>query len=194
MSNILIINAGLPHEFAGGTLNASLVDFMQANLKDKGHDVKTVVIHEGYDIEEQISLHTWADYVILQSPVYWMGVPWSAKKYMDEVYTAAGNGQLYNDDGRSSAAPTENYGTGGTSGGKKYMLSLTFNAPVEAFGREEEYLFQGRSIDDLFYPVHMMYRFMDMHPLETFSCHDVVKNPKIDEDFKKLEAHLGKYF
>ena len=42
---------------------------------------------------------------------------------------------------------------------KKYMLSLTFNAPKEAFNNVNEYLFQGKNVDDLFFPMHMNFRF-----------------------------------
>ena len=62
---------------------------------------------------------------------------------MDEVYTAGMGGALCDGDGRHSDAPKKNYGAGGTLTGKKYMLSLTFNAPEESFNDPNEYLFQG---------------------------------------------------
>ena len=103
------------------------------------------------------------------------------------------SGQLCSGDGRSAENPTKNYG-GGTLTNKKYMMSLTFNAPQEAFDDEDEYLFQGKSVDDLFFPMHMNFRFFGMTSLETFVCYDVMKNPEIENDFKQFEEHLNKLF
>ena len=55
---------------------------------------------DDYDVDEQLAHHQWADISLLQSPVNWMGVPWSFKKYMDEVYTAGMAGALCDGDGR----------------------------------------------------------------------------------------------
>jgi modulator of drug activity B len=30
----------------------------------------------------------WADVIVLQSPVFWFGTPWTYKKYADEVLMA----------------------------------------------------------------------------------------------------------
>lgn len=116
------------------------------------------------------------------------------KKYMDEVYTAGMAGALCLYDGRSSEAPKEGYGSGGSLAGRKYMLSLTFNAPREAFEDGTQYLFQGRSVDDLWLPMHMNFRFFAMEALPTFACFDVMKNPEIGADFQRLTAHLNENF
>ena len=87
------------------------------------------------------------------------------------------NGLLCNNDGRHSKAPKDGYGTGGVLVGKKYMLSLTFNSPKEAFNDPSQYLFQGRSVDDLFYPAHVNFRFFGMEALPTFAVYDVMKKP-----------------
>ena len=70
---------------------------------------------------------------------------WTVKKYIDEVLTA-GHGKLYHSDGRHRVNPTEGYGTGGLLQGKKHMLSLTWNAPIEAFTREGDF-FEGKGVD-----------------------------------------------
>lgn len=43
-------------------------------------------MQESIDVEQQLALHQWANVIIFQSPINWMGVTWSFKKYMDEVY------------------------------------------------------------------------------------------------------------
>ena len=194
MKNILIINGHHYYPFAEGQLNKALFEKAIETLKKQGYEVKSTIAQDEYDIEEELEKHQWADAVILQTPVNWMGVTWSFKKYMDEVYTAGMRGALCNGDGRNAEEPKKNYGAGGTMTGKKYMLSLTFNAPEESFNDPSEYLFQGKSVDDLFFPMHMNFRFFGMEPLETFSCYDVMKNANIEEDFKRFDTHLEKTF
>ena len=96
--------------------------------------------------------------------------------------------------GRTEGEPKKNYGNGGAMTGKKYMLSLTFNAPLESFNDADEYLFQGKSVDDLWFPMHMNFRFFAMEPLETFACYDVMKNPDIENDLIRFKEHLNKTF
>lgn len=194
MKKVFLINAHQPSAFSEGKLNASLLKSIESNLKTKGYEIKKTISANGYDVNEEVEKHQWADVVILQTPVNWMGVPWSFKKYMDEVYSAGMDGRLCNMDGRTRKAPKKNYGGGGVLTETKYMLSLTFNAPKEAFEDSEEYLFQGNSVDDLWFPMHMNFRFFGMQALPTFACHDVMKNPEIENDFKRLDAHLDKHF
>ncbi|AGA64581.1 Modulator of drug activity B [Liberibacter crescens BT-1] len=194
MNKVFILNAHQYYGFSSGKLNAAIIHHIDEHFKRKGFEILHTHVMDKYDVKEELDKHLWADVIILQTPVYWMGVPWLAKKYMDEVYTAGVDGILCKHDGRSSKAPKDNYGGGGCAIGKKYMLSLTFNAPKEAFDDPSQYLFQGKSVDDLFYPYHMNFRFFAMEPLPTFSCYDVVKNPEIENDFKRLEEHLNTVF
>jgi len=194
MSNILIINAHHKYPFSEGRLNGALVQMADERLQAKGHQTRIVNIDEEWNVETELENHQWADTIILQTPVNWMGVPWTFKKYMDEVYTAGMGGQLCNGDGRHEDAPKENYGAGGTLTGKTYMLSLTFNAPKEAFDDESEYLFQGKSVDDLFFPMHMNFRFFGMKSLPTFASFDVMKNAEAEKDFKRFYTHIEENF
>ena len=194
MNKVLLINGHQYYPFAEGHLNKALFKKAYSFFKSKNYEVKTTTSQENYDVDEELEKHQWAETLILQIPVNWMMVPWSFKKYMDEVYTAGMRGALCNGDGRSTEKPKENYGKGGTMTGKKYMLSLTFNAPKEAFNNSKEYLFRGKGVDDLLFPMHMNFRFFGMKPLETFTCFDVMKNPNIENDFKRFYTHLDKLF
>ncbi len=194
MSNILIINAHHKYPFAEGRLNGSLVQKADELLTAGGHTTRVVTIDDGWDVDRELENHQWADIVLLQTPVNWMGVPWTFKKYMDEVYTAGMGGQLCDGDGRHREAPEKQYGSGGTLVGKKYMLSLTFNAPKESFDDAGQFLFQGKGVDDLLFPMHMNFRFFGMEPLPTFACFDVMKNADVENDFKRFAAHLGENF
>ena len=194
MSKILILNGAQPYPFAKGELNAAFADRAEHRLRDIGHDVRLTTVSDGYDVDAEIANHQWADIIIMQFPVNWMGVPWSLKKYMDEVYTAGMDGRLCNGDGRSAEAPKTNYGMGGSLSGTRYMLSVTFNAPAEAFNDPAEPFFLGASVDDLLAMVHYNAKFFGMSPLPTFSAHDVMKNPQIDADFVRFDEHLKSNF
>lgn len=194
MSNVLIINAHHQYSFSEGKLNGALVELAQKLLREKGHEIRIVKVDDEWNVAQELENHRWADFILLQTPINWMGMPWTYKQYMDEVYTAGMDGSLCNGDGRSNEQPQKNYGAGGSLSGKKYMLSLTFNAPKEAFENSDAYLFQGKSVDDLLLPMHMNFRFFAMEAMETFACFDVLKNADIQNDFERFRIHLEKNF
>jgi len=134
MKKVLIINAHQRYEgFAEGKLNKTFVDVAKETLEAQGCEVKTTYIEKGYNIEDEISKHEWADLVITQTPVYWFNTPWIYKKYIDEVFTTAlTRGRILIDDGRTRSDLSKQYGTGGLSQGKKFLLSATWNAPGKA--------------------------------------------------------------
>ncbi|WP_415715452.1 NAD(P)H-dependent oxidoreductase [Roseibium sp.] len=194
MANVLILNGHQPYPFSEGNLNAALVERARAFFQARGDTVRVTQTAKDYDVETEVENHVWADVILMQFPVNWMGVPWSFKKYQDEVYTAGMDGRLCQGDGRGTEAPKSNYGTGGSLAGKRYMLSLTFNAPRESFDDADEYLFQGKSVDDLMHPQHMNARFFGLEQMPTFAAFDVMKNPEIAKDFARFETHLTDVF
>lgn len=194
MKNIFIVNAHEPYPFSEGRLNRSLVEKVRANLEAKGYQIRLTTMQDAHDAETEVENHRWADVVIVQTPCNWMGVPWTFKRYMDSVYSAGMDGRLCDGDGRTRQDPSKQYGSGGTLNGKKYMLSITFNAPANAFDDPAQAFFGGGSVDDLFRPMHLNFRFFGMTPLDTFACYDVMKNPDVENDFVRFEAHLNRLF
>lgn len=194
MRKVHILNGHQPYPFAEGRLNATFVDRARERLAGKGYEVRVTEVAKGYDVEAEVANHQWADVVIMQFPVNWMGVPWVFKKYMDDVYTAGMDGRFCNGDGRTPEAPKANYGMGGTLKGRKYMLSLTFNAPREAFDDPSQDFFAGGSVDDLMRPMHLNAKFFGLSPLPTFAAFDVVKNPEIEADLARFDVHLDAHF
>ena len=193
MKNILIINA---HQFyegiAQGKLNKTLVDVAKKECALKNYAIQTSIIDNGYSVENEIKKHLWADIIITQSPVYWFGAPWIYKKYIDEVFTSALAQQILAiNDGRTRKDIHKQYGTGGKMQGKKYMLSLTCNAPKEAFGNKEQYLFNGKTIDDIFIGITAVYKFCGAEILPSFSCFDVLKNPDIKNDITRFKKYIN---
>ncbi len=192
--NILIINAHQRYEgFAEGKLNQTLVDAAAKQLTDGGHHVDTSIVDNGYDVGSELQKFQWADAVIVQTPVYWMSVPYTFKKYIDEIFTTGIGEVLCKDDGRTRSDLSKKYGSGGLLHGKKYMISTTWNAPLEAFEDPEQF-FEGRGVDGIFMWLHKCFQFFDMTALETFSCFDVLKNADIEGDLARWEKHLETAF
>lgn len=94
------------------------------------------------------------------------------------------------DDGRTREDPSKQYGTGGKMQGKKYMMSLTWNAPKESFGNQEQVLFEGKTVDDIFVSHTTSYKFCGAEIVPSFSCFNVVKAPDIAGDVERLRNHL----
>ncbi|VEH66416.1 Modulator of drug activity B [Rodentibacter pneumotropicus] len=115
------------------------------------------------------------------------------KKYIDEVFTA-GHGKLYQSDGRHRVNPTEGYGTGGLLDGKKHMLSLTWNAPIEAFTREGDF-FEAQGVDGVYLHFHKANEFIGItERLPTFICNDVIKSPDVPKYIADYKTHLNRVF
>jgi modulator of drug activity B len=189
MKKILLLNGGKQFAHSDGRYNATLHDAAVAYLDRAGFDVKTTFIDGGYDAEEEVQKILWADLVIYQMPGWWMGAPWTVKKYLDEVFTT-GHGSLYANDGRTRSDASQKYGSGGLIHGKKYMLSLTWNAPQQAFDDPTDF-FEAKGVDAVYFPFHKANQFLGMSALPTFLSTDVMKMPNIERDIARYEQHLA---
>lgn len=192
MKKVLLINAHQFYEgFAEGKLNKTMAGVIKEEMEAKGSELRLTTIEKGYDINEEVEKHLWADIIITQSPVYWFGLPWIYKKYVDEVFTAGlVQKNLLVDDGRTRKDPSKQYGTGGKMQGKEYMLSLTWNAPKEAFNNNDQILFEGKSVDDVFVGNTVNYKFCGAEILPSFSCYNVMKEVDVEGDIERLKLHL----
>jgi len=192
MKKVLILNG---HQFyenvAKGELTQSYINCANDFFIENGFEVKHTHIEKGYTIEEEIEKFEWADYILFQYPVYWMGVPWITKKYIDETFT---QGRHYANDGRSRTDTSKLYGSGGLLQGRKYMLSLTYNCPQSAFDNKDS-LFEGLSLDECHTPIHKTFQFCGIEPLETYSVHDIFKGDlDLDLELNKFRKLLTKNF
>lgn len=192
MNKILLLNGGKQFAHSAGQLNTTLHDAALAYLDRAGFDVRQTFIDGGYDVQEEVQKFLWADVVIYQMPGWWMGAPWTVKKYVDEVFTA-GHGSLYASDGRTRSDHTQKYGSGGLIQGKRYMLSLTWNAPQQAFDEADDF-FEGKGVDAVYFPFHKAQQFLGMSGLPTFLATDVMKRPDVPAALAAYEAHLRQVF
>lgn len=188
MLNILIINGAKKFAHSNGELNDTLTILAQQVLVELGHTVQISRADSNYDIQEEIQKYIWADVVIYQMPGWWMGVPWTVKKYIDDIFTE-GHGTLYVSDGRSRSDTSKKYGSGGLIHDKKYMLSLTWNAPKEAFTQADQF-FEGVGVDGVYLPFHKANQFLGMQGLNTFIVHDVIKMPNVEQYESEYRQHL----
>ena len=189
MNNVLIINGHQKYPFSEGKLNAAFVQKATDAFIAEGFTVKLTTMEDDYDVAQEVDKWKWADVVFFQTPLNWMGVSWSFKKYIDQVFSMGMMGEMSDGDGRSAQKPKENYGLGGKLSGK-YMMSVTANAPREAFNNPEEKFFDGLGEDDLLRPMHLNFKWFGFEPLKTFFAYDVMKNPEVANDFLRFEKHL----
>lgn len=192
--NVLLINAHQKYEgFAEGNLTRDYINKADSFFNANGFEVKHTNIEAGYDSDEEIEKLLWADYILLQYPVYWMTLPWIAKKYIDEVFTPS-QGQLYVNDGRSRDDDSKRYGSGGLMTDKKYMLSLTYNCPESEFCNKDSF-FEGLSLDEANFAVHKVFQFCGAKQLETYAVHDVYKGDMdLEKELNKFEETLKRNF
>lgn len=192
MKNVFIINGHQKYPFSEGKLNASYTNKAQDYFKSLGYETQITTMEDDYNAEDEVKKFQWADLVFFQTPLNWMGITWSFKKYIDEVFSVGMMGSMSQGDGRSAEAPKQNYGLGGLLKGQ-YMISVTANAPSEAFNNPQEHFFNGISEDDLLLPMHLNFKWFGLEKLPTFMAYDVIKNPEIESDFKRFDAHLKQY-
>lgn len=192
MKNILIINGAKTFAHSNGRLNNTFVSIAQEHLESQGFNVQVTIADHDYDPKEEVQKYLWADVIIYQMPGWWMGEPWTVKKYIDDVFTE-GQGLLYANDGRTRSDPNKKYGSGGLIQGKKYMLSLTWNAPAEAFSDPQQF-FHGTGVDNVYMHFHKANQFLGMESLPTFIVHDVIKNSDIQSYINEYQQHLSRLF
>ena len=188
MSHILIINGAKQFAHSNGELNDTLTELAHELLVEQGHQVQITRTDTDYDIAEEIQKYVWADVIIYQMPGWWMGSPWTVKKYIDDIFTE-GHGVLYASDGRSRSDASKKYGSGGLIHDKKYMLSLTWNAPMDAFTDPDQF-FHGVGVDGVYLPFHKANQFLGMQSLPTFIVNDVIKAPDVERYKTEYRQHL----
>ncbi|GIT97350.1 NAD(P)H-dependent oxidoreductase [Sulfurovum sp. TSL1] len=195
MKNVLIINGHQRYDkIAEGRLTKLFVDTAGDFFTQHGFHVKESMVEGAYDVQDELDKLAWADYILFQYPVFWMGVPWITKKYIDEVFSAGMNTVTYVSDGRSKDDPSKKYGSGGLMQGKKYMLSLTYNCPESEFDNKEGF-FDGLSLDEANIATHKLFQFCGAAPLETYAIHDVFKeNLDVDTELKRFKDTLERNF
>ncbi|KAF1052525.1 MAG: Modulator of drug activity B [Stenotrophomonas maltophilia] len=189
MKKILLINGGKAFAHSNGQYNRTLHEAALAWLDQAGFDVRQTIIEDGYDVQDEVQKILWADVVVYQMPGWWMGAPWTVKRYLDEVFTA-GHGSLYANDGRTRSDASQKYGSGGLIQGRQYLLSLTWNAPQQAFDDPSDF-FEGKGVDAVYFPFHKANQFLGMQPLPTFLAVDVMKRPNIEADVQRYREHLA---
>lgn len=190
MRKILLINGGKSQGESGGRLSLLLHNLAKNYLSKLGYALEETHIDLGYDISVEIKKLVDSDIWIYQMPAWWMGEPWIVKRYIDEIF---GLTELFDSDGRSRADSSKNYGKGGKAQNKRYMFSVTWNAPYEAFSNPEEF-FEGRGVEAVYWHLHKAHEFLGMSSIPTFMCNDVIKNPQVEQYQENYKEHLRKYF
>jgi len=195
MKKIFVINGGQVFGHSGGKFNKTLLDTTINYFEQKeNYEIRSTDVNENYDPIREVDNYKWADVIIYHTPIWWFQLPHGFKQYIDVVFTEGHQNGIYKSDGRSSANPEVNYGTGGMLQGKQYLLTTSWNAPATAFTLPGEF-FDEKSVDDgPLFGFHRMNAFTGMKPLESIHFHDVEKNADIPTDLKRYKSHLDKLF
>lgn len=176
MKNVLLLTLHQKYDgIANGNVTRALVNNAKTFFEQNGFETKQTVIEDGYDIKEELEKFKWADIIFVQSPVYWMGLPWLGKKYIDEIFSAGASTVTYTSDGRTRSDPSKTYGSGGLMGGKKYMLSFTYNCPKSEFDNPNGF-FDGLSLDEANVALHKTFQFCGAAKLPSFAVYDIYKS------------------
>lgn len=195
MKNVLIINGHQKYEqVAEGNLTKAYIQRAEEFLTKEGFNVQHSVVESEYNVLEEVEKFAWADFFIVQYPVYWMGVPWITKKYIDEIFSAGAGKVTYENDGRSREDAGKRYGSGGLMQGKKYMLSLTYNCPTSEFDNNSGF-FDGLSLDEANIATHKTFQFCGAEKMQSYSVHDIFKgdldlNMELDKFQETLEGNF----
>ncbi|ADR34447.1 NAD(P)H dehydrogenase (quinone) [Sulfuricurvum kujiense DSM 16994] len=191
MKHVLLLNLHQKYEgFANGNLTRDLLKEAKTFFLNHGYEVRETTIEEGYDVAEELEKFQWADLFFVQSPVYWMGLPWLGKKYIDDIFSGGANTVTYTSDGRSRNDPSKTYGSGGLMGGKHYMLSFTYNCPESEFNNPQGF-FEGMSVDEANIALHKTFQFCGVTPYPSYAVHDIYKSDfDINGALNGLQDHL----
>lgn len=195
MTKIFIINGGQKFGHSGGRFNETIAEATKdffSGLAD--FEVKTTNINEDYNPKEEVEKYVWADVIIYHTPIWWFQLPHGFKKYIDVVFTEGHKNGIYISDGRRTDNPTRNYGTGGMLYGRRYMVTSSWNAPIEAFTLPNEFFMETSVDDGPLFGFHRMNAFTGMERIEGMHFHDVEKNPDIINDLKLYTNHLSEIF
>lgn len=192
---IFIINGGQIFGHSGGRFNKTIFELTKGFFTgNPDFEVRTTDINEQYDPKKEVENYVWADVIIYHTPIWWFQLPHGFKKYIDVVFTEGHQKGIYHSDGRTSANPAINYGTGGMLHGKKYMVTTSWNAPATAFTLPGEF-FNEHSVDQgPLFGFHRMNAFTGMEQMESIHFHDVEKNADINKDMLRYKEHLNKLF
>ena len=195
MKNIFVINGGQKFGHSGGRFNETITDTTVNFFQDNpDFEIRVTNVNDAYDAQKEVENYVWADVVIYHTPIWWFQLPHNFKKYIDVVFTQGHANGIYRSDGRRSANPTRNYGTGGSLQGKKYLVTTSWNAPKEAFTIPGEF-FNETSVDEgPLFGFHKMNAFTGMLPLESIHFHDIEKNANVVKDMEEYKLHLSKLF
>lgn len=192
MKEVLIINAHQKYDgISEGRLNKTLAQQAKSFFREHDIRVSETIIDQGYDVDEEVEKHLLSDLVVLQTPINWANLPWTYKKYADEVFNKGlFSGRMATNDGRVLGDPSMQYGSGGLMLGKVMFISATWNAPQECFEDCEQLWLGGKSADDVLLNAVLNYKFFGYEILPGYHSYDVLKNPKPEDYFEGYATYL----
>ncbi|XNM76632.1 NAD(P)H-dependent oxidoreductase [Escherichia coli] len=144
-----------------------------------------------YSVKAEVQNFLWADVVIWQMPGWWMGAPWTVKKYIDDVFTKVMERCMpamvacRKDPSKKSVAQ---HGTG------QKIYAFSNLERTDGSLRRKDQFFHGVGVDGVYLPFHKANQFLGMEPLPTFIANDVIKMPDVPRYTEEYRKHLVEIF
>lgn len=195
MKKVLLLNLHQRYEgIANGNLTRDILTQAKDFFLSNGYEVKETNIDNGYEVSEELEKFKWADIFFVQSPVYWMGLPWLGKKYIDEIFSGGAGTVTYASDGRTREDASKHYGSGGLMDGKEYMLSFTYNCPRSEFENKNGF-FDGLSLDEANVALNKTFQFCGVTKLPSYAVYDVYKSDfHLESILENFAEHMKNTF
>lgn len=195
---ILVINGGQHFAHSGGKFNSTLVELDKSFFTPQnGFELKLTDINEEYNPQEEVQKYVWADVIIYHFPLWWFGMPYRLKEYVDKVFTAGHRKGMFYSDGRKADNPDINYGTGGTMHCRRYLVTTSWNALETAFTQPGEFFHQTSVDEGVLFGFHRMNAFLSLECMMGIQFHDLEMNvtqERVDSYEDRYLQHLKSVF
>lgn len=180
--NVLIIQANQKLYASEGNLNGALSLKSKEFFSSIDYDTNLSDVTEPYEVEQEVEKLKVADLIIYHFPLWWFGVPYSLKRYFDEVLIH-----------KETFIISDIYGEGGQLQDKKFLLSVTSNMKKSDLGTVP--ILKGYSnIDDILSQIIITNRYLGVRKqLDTFHADNVIQGDT-SSVLDNYEKHLKLLF
>lgn len=173
--------------FSKGQLNAFLASVSRDFYQSANHEVSLTDVSKPYDLKEEANRYLESDLVVFHFPIYWFGVPYLLKEYMDKVFTASYGMFL------AKPSSPELYGTTGKMKGKKYASVVTCHFQSVVF--EKGRFLGGMDMDVLLSSFDASMRYIGMERYFGKVFHNVIEGDtsRIGDEYESFLKNLKEF-
>lgn len=184
MTTLIINGHYLKERGHKATLHRNIVETSKEVLLEKEHLIMQTSIEDGYDIAEEVSKWTKADFIQFHFPIYWYSLPVKTKEYITRVITGGHKKHEENCECRSFYCIH-------TAPAKRHCLMIkTWNTSRDAFMRPEQ-MVDGKSLADFVRPLNDAFHQAGIETFPCFDFFDISKKKSIRKELKTYKEYLN---